>query len=162
VDELQEVLRINASILVLVARATIVYWSIFLMFRIAGRRHISEMGFADLIVIMIVAESVGDSLGGGEETIFDGVIVAATVVAWSVTTDRLCFWFPAISRFIEPTRICLVKNGQVQRRNMRREFITDDELQEQLHRNGLMAITDVNMAYLEPNGEITVVPIKDR
>ena len=41
---------------------------------------------------------------------------------------------------------------------MRREFITAEELKEKVHEEGVKSFDDVELIYLEPSGEVTVIP----
>lgn len=155
--ELQELLALEASFAILLIRGTVVYWALYIMFRVAGRRNIGALGFADLVVIMMVAEAVGDSLGGGATTLFDGLVVAATVIGWSSLIDRLCYFVPAVGRLMEPSPICLVDDGRILKRNMRKQFVTRDELMEELRQNGVESLSDVKRVYLESDGEVSVI-----
>jgi uncharacterized membrane protein YcaP (DUF421 family) len=53
-----------------------------------------------------------------------------------------------------------------QRRNLRREFITMDELHEKLREQGIETLADVKAAYLEGDGQISVIrngePVKQK
>lgn len=156
-SELQDLLRFDASLTELLLRGTLVYWALFALFRVAGRRNIGGLGFADLVVVMLVASAVGDSLGGGATTLLDGTVVAATVVFWSVALDRASYFIPALGRLVEPPPVCLVENGRILLRNLRREYVTRDELMEQLRLNGIASLQEVKIAFLESNGEISVI-----
>lgn len=156
-EVLQELLILEASLLELALRGTLVYWALFFIFRFAGRRNIGGLGFADLVVVMLVASAVGDSLGGGATTLLDGTMVAATVVFWSALLDRLSYFIPAFSRLVEPQPVRLVENGQILLYNLRREYVTRAELMEQLRLNGIGSLQEVQAAFLEANGEISVI-----
>jgi len=138
-------------------RGTVIYWAIFLMFRLGGRRNIGSLGFADIVVVLLVAESMGDALSGGSKTLTAGLLVAATIIFWSILIDRLCFFSPLASKIFEPSKLCLVEDGQMNIKNMRREYVTRGELMEQLRLQGIAAVGQVKRAYLEQNGEISVI-----
>lgn len=156
-SEVTEILTVEAALVTLLVRGSVVYWVLFLAFRMAGRRNIGGLGFADLVVVLMVASAVGDSLGGGATTLFDGLIVAATVIAWSALIDRLCYFFPAVGRILEPSTVCLVENGRLLLRNMRDQLVTRAELMEQLRLQGVDSLAKVARACIEPNGEISVI-----
>ncbi len=138
-------------------RSTAIYWGIYLLFRFGGRRNIGSLGFADIVVVMLVSEAVGNGLSGSSDTVTDGLIVAAGIVMWSFLVDRLGYFFPAISRVLSPDRLLLVKDGILQLKNMRREYVTRAELLEQLRINGVDELVQVKRAFLEANGEISVI-----
>jgi uncharacterized membrane protein YcaP (DUF421 family) len=51
----------------------------------------------------------------------------------------------------------LVIRGVPQRRNLRREFITMQELEAKLREQGIDKMSDVKAAYLEADGQISVL-----
>lgn len=138
-------------------RSTAVYWCIYLLFRLGGRRNIGSLGFADIVVVMLVSEAVGNGLSGPSNTVSDGLIVAAGIVFWSFLVDRLCYFVPVLNRLLAPNQLLLIKDGTLQLRNMRREYVTRAELMEQLRINGIDQLGQVRRAYLESNGEISVI-----
>lgn len=138
-------------------RSTAIYWCIYLLFRLGGRRNIGSLGFADIVVVILVSEAVGNGLSGPSDTVTDGLIVAAGIVLWSALVDRLGFFFPIVNRVLEPNRLLLMKDGAMQLNNMRREYVTRAELMEQLRMNGIEELTQVKRAYLEANGEMSVI-----
>ncbi|MGH8811859.1 MAG: DUF421 domain-containing protein, partial [Advenella sp.] len=130
-------------------RSTAIYWGIYLLFRFGGRRNIGSLGFADIVVVMLVSEAVGNGLSGSSDTVTDGLIVAAGIVLWSFLVDRLGYFFPAVSRVLSPDQLLLVKDGILQLKNMRREYVTRAELLEQLRIHGIDELMHVKRAFLE-------------
>jgi uncharacterized membrane protein YcaP (DUF421 family) len=56
----------------------------------------------------------------------------------------------------EPT--VLVEEGRVDRKNMRREGVSDDDLMAAVRDQGLADPADVRLAVLEPDGTISIIP----
>lgn len=158
--EVATLLAIEMPLLHLLVRGTIVYWAIYLMFRVAGRRNIGSLGFTDIMVVMIVASAVGNSLTGGATALTDGLVVAATVIGWAALIDWICYHVPALDRVFEPAAVRLVEDGKLHMRNMRAQLVTRAELLEQLRLHGIESIADVRLACLEANGEISVIPFE--
>lgn len=152
-----DLFSMELSLLEVFLRGTLIYWTIYVLFRLGGRRNVGSLGFTDIIVVLLVAEAVGDGLGGGDESILGGLAVAATIIFWSIFIDRLCFFFPAAIKVFEPSKLCLVTNGEMNLKNMRREYVTRDELMEQLRLHSIASLEQVKRAYLENNGEISVI-----
>ncbi|WP_081724496.1 DUF421 domain-containing protein [Advenella kashmirensis] len=138
-------------------RSTAIYWCIYLLFRLGGRRNIGSLGFADIVVVILVSEAVGNGLSGPSDTVTDGLVVAAGIVLWSALVDRLGYFFPVVNQILEPHRLLLIKNGVLQLNNMRREYVTRTELMEQLRISGIEELSEVKRAYLESNGEMSVI-----
>jgi uncharacterized membrane protein YcaP (DUF421 family) len=62
-----------------------------------------------------------------------------------------------VRRFTTPGRVTLVRDGVPQRRSLRREYITLEELNEKLREQGIESVEGVKAAYLEGDGQISVI-----
>jgi len=60
-------------------------------------------------------------------------------------------------RLLAPAPLSLVKNGRMNRRNMRREFITEEELRSQMRLQGITELEEIKHACLEATGDISIV-----
>jgi uncharacterized membrane protein YcaP (DUF421 family) len=81
----------------------------------------------------------------------------ATIVFWSYALDWLAFHSPTFRRLIHPPPLELIRDGKVNRRNLRRELVTMDELKAQLREQGIDDLTRVRCAHMEGDGRISVV-----
>lgn len=158
---LSQLFAMELDLMESVIRGTIIYWAIYLLFRVGGRRNIGSLGFADIVVVILVSEAISNALSGGSESLTDGLLIAATIVFWSCLVDRLCYFFPRLDTVLSPSQLCLIKDGKMDLRNMRREFVTRTELLEQLRIQGIASIAAVKRAYLEANGEISVISCEE-
>jgi len=141
----------------IVLRGTAVYWFIFVLLRVAGRRDIGSMGVADMLVLVLIADAAQNAMAGESSSISDGLILVTTIVGWTFLIDRLSYMFPRLGNMLTPQRVCLVKDGRIQLRNLRREYITTDELLAELRLKGVSDLSTVRMAYMESTGEISVL-----
>lgn len=143
----------------LIVRGTLIYWFVFTLLRVAGRRDFGSVGMANILLLVMIADAAQNGMAGDYKTVAEGMVLIATLVFWSMAVDRLCFMVPAVRDFLEPDRICLVKDGELQRRGMRKEYITDEELWAELRLNGVEDIKEVRRAYIEPNGHVSVLKV---
>lgn len=142
----------------LILRGTVLYFALLVLMRFAGQRESGGLGMSDLLVIVVVGAALGNTLTGGGQNIGDALIPVATVMFWSVVTDALTYRWPRLTVLIKGRPRALVTDGRLDRRAMRREFISEDELRAQLRTHGLTEFGQVGHAYLEANGEISVLP----
>lgn len=141
----------------LVLRGTLMFWLILILLRLGGRRDIGSVGTADILLVVIIADAASNGMSADYKSVAEGAVLVTTLVFWSVAVDRLCYFFPLIDRLLEPRRIVLIKDGQVQRRGMRKEYVTMEELESELRKNGVDAVDKVWRAYMEATGEISVL-----
>ena len=94
-------------------------------------------------------------------SITNGVVLVATIVFASFSVDWLAFHFARVQQFVHPERKPLVVDGRVIRRTLREELMTEQELMTQLRLNGVEDLVEVKAAYLEGNGEVSVIKVPD-
>jgi uncharacterized membrane protein YcaP (DUF421 family) len=94
---------------------------------------------------------------GSATSAIDGMVLIGTLVFWSYMLDFMSFQFPVMQRFTSAPRLCLVRDGKLLRRNMRREFITDEELNAKIRQEGVEDIATVKRMYLEADGEMSLI-----
>lgn len=152
-----DLFQVHVSVSELVLRGTLVYWLLFLIFRFILRRDVGAVGIADILLLVIVADAAQNAMSGGYDTFSEGAILVGTIVAWNWLLDFLSYHFKLVRRFASPSRLTLVERGMPRKRNLRREFITMEELREKLREQGIEHISDVKAAYLEGDGEISVI-----
>jgi uncharacterized membrane protein YcaP (DUF421 family) len=154
---LEDLFAIHVSVLELVLRGTLVYWLLFLIFRFILRRDVGAVGIADILLLVIVADASQNAMSAEYKTVSEGAILVLTIIGWNWLLDFLSFHFAAVRRFATPRQLVLIRHGIVQRRNLRREFITLEEVQEKLREQGIEKMAEVKLAYLEGDGQISVI-----
>jgi uncharacterized membrane protein YcaP (DUF421 family) len=148
---------ISVSPLELMIRGTAVYWFLFLIFRFVIRRDVGAIGVADIIVLVIIADAAQNAMAGEYRTITEGFVLILTIVGWNVLLDWANFRFAWVRKWAAPPPLTLIRDGVVLQRNLRREFISTDELDAKLREHGIEAVKDVRTAYMESDGTVTVV-----
>ncbi|MBC8007099.1 MAG: DUF421 domain-containing protein [Prolixibacteraceae bacterium] len=158
--QLAKLFELTVPVWELAIRGSAMYWFLFLAFRFVLRRDMGSVGIADILVLVVVADAAQNAMSGGYESISDGMILVGVLLGWNLLLDFLGYRFSAIGRFLEPAPLPLVRNGRMIRRNMRVQFITEDELHTKLRQNGVESLAQVKAMYLEPDGEVSVIKNK--
>jgi uncharacterized membrane protein YcaP (DUF421 family) len=151
----------TTPLLEIIIRGSITYLALFAILRLVHKRQSGTVGVTDLLVLVLIADAIQNAMSGGYESITDGIILVSVIVFWSYALDWLGFRFPFLQRLIHPSSLMLVKNGEMLRRNMRRELITEDELRTALRKNGVSDLKRVKAAYMESDGQISVIPVEE-
>jgi len=141
----------------LVLRGTLMYLALFLILRFLGNRQSGKLGPADLLVVTLIADAAQNALGADYRSVPEGIVLVVTIVAWDYAIDWLQFRVPALRPWLEPQPLPLIRDGEMNRKNMRAEMITPEELMAQLRTRGIEHIRDVKQACLETNGELSVI-----
>jgi uncharacterized membrane protein YcaP (DUF421 family) len=139
-----------------VLRGTIVYLSIFAIFRVL-RRGAGAISISDLLVVVLIADAAQNAMASDYTSITDGLILVATIAVWDYALDWLGYRSPSIRRLTSPSPLLLIKDGRLRPQNLRKQLITKEELLEQLRQQGVERIEDVKVSYMESDGRISVV-----
>ena len=152
----------DVSILETVVRGVVMYLSIFVLLRVVLRNRGSAVTIGDLLVFVLISDAAQNAMASHYLSITNGIVLVATIVVMSLAVDWLAFRVPAIQRFVHPERKPLVVDGRLIRRTLQEELMTEEELLTQLRLNGIEDPAGVKAAYLEGNGEISVIPASTR
>ena len=154
---LHETFSLTVSPLELMLRGTLMYWFLFAIFRYLLRRGVGAVGIGDFLFVVILGDAAQNAMIGSATSATDGMVLIATLVSWNYLLDVLSYRIPAFERFTAPPPLCLIRDGKKLRRNMRREFITDAELEAKIREQGIEDIASIQAMYLEADGELSVV-----
>jgi uncharacterized membrane protein YcaP (DUF421 family) len=155
--DLQALFGFSVNPLELVLRGSFMYWLLFVLFRFVIRRGVGAIGIADVLLLVLIADAASNGMAGGYETLGEGSVLVLTIAAWNYGLDWGSSRSPALRRLLEPAPLLLVKNGRLLRKHMRQQFITTDELWAQLRLQGVKDLAEVKSAFIEPDGEISVL-----
>jgi uncharacterized membrane protein YcaP (DUF421 family) len=142
----------------LVIRATVVFFFIFLVTRIAGRRELSTLEPFDLILLVVLGDLVQQGITQSDESVTGTLIVISTVTLLSIAVSWISFRSSKIRVATEGEPIILVQDGQIIARNLRRERLTHGDVEEEARRQQITSLEDVRWAILEKEGSISFIP----
>jgi uncharacterized membrane protein YcaP (DUF421 family) len=155
--DLAQILTPDTPILEIVLRGTVTYLALFAMIRVAGKRQAAGVGMTDLLVIVLIADAAQNAMAGQYTSISDGLVLVATIVFWAWALDWIGYHVPAVERLLHPMPLLLIKDGRTLPRNLRAELLTHEELMSELRAQGVDDISAVDRAYLEGNGQLSVI-----
>ena len=155
-DDWSSVFSLETPLLELFARGTVLYFALLAIMRFMPRRTGGELALMDLVFVVLIANAAANAFGD-YSAIADGIVLVATLMAWNYVLNFLSFRSRFIERCVSAPALQVVRDGELLRRNMRREFLTEDELMESLRREGIDDLKDVKAAYVEAEGKISVI-----
>jgi uncharacterized membrane protein YcaP (DUF421 family) len=155
--DLAGIFSFTVSPLELMLRGSLIYWFLLVVFRFILRRDVGSLGISDFLFVVILGDAAQNGMIGSTTSATDGMVLIGTLMFWSYTLDFMSFHIPVIQRLTSPPRLCLVRDGKLLRGNMRREFITDDEVSAKIRQEGVEDVATVKRMYLEADGEMSLI-----
>jgi uncharacterized membrane protein YcaP (DUF421 family) len=150
-------LTYSMSPLEIVVRGSLMYWFLFVIFRFILRRNAGSTGITDILFVVVLGDASQNAMIGNGQTVADGATLIAVLVIWNYLLDYLSSRFHAVARLTDAPPVVMIRNGRLLGRNMRREYITEEEIQAKLRSADVDRIEDVKAMYLESDGSFSVL-----
>lgn len=155
-DWLAPFVSIDISVWEKIARTVVVYLGIAILLRFAGKRLLAQMNSLDLVVVLLLSNVVQNAIIGPDNSVLGGLVGAVVLIGFNALLDRVA----AFSRFghwlLVGNGTDLIVDGRVDAPALARLGLNQSELDLALRRQGADAVTEVQKAALEPEGEIVV------
>ena len=123
----------------------------------SGGIILSQLSVVDLVLILLISNSVQNAMVGPDSTLLGGIVAAGVLFLTDYALKLLLDKFPKISRVVQGEPIVLIYNGEVNKINLNKAKMDMDELMEALRQHGIINVKDVKFAILEVDGEISVI-----
>ncbi|HKO15548.1 MAG TPA: YetF domain-containing protein [Gemmatimonadaceae bacterium] len=137
-------------------RTVAVYAFLLLGLRLAGKRELSQLNQFDLVVLLLLSNTVQNAIIGNDNSLLGGIFGAAVLLLVNGVLVRVLYHYGQLEK-IEGKPDVLVKNGRIQHHHLERELITLAELQAAARRQGIESLAHVKDCRLETGGALTFV-----
>jgi uncharacterized membrane protein YcaP (DUF421 family) len=152
----RDLLLVQVPLLEKVLRSIAVYLFLVLALRLAGKRELAQLNSLDLVVLLLLSNTVQNAIIGPDDSLLGGLLGAAVLMVANYAIVRAGFRHPGLARTLEGTPTVLVDQGRTLDGNLRRYLITREELLAAVRRQGARNLEDIEVVVLEANGALTV------
>ena len=140
-----------------VLRTVVVYVFLLIGLRLGGKRELGMLNPFDLVVLLVLSNTLQNAIIGPDNSVFGGLFGAATLLLVNYLVVRFLFTHPRLERYVEGSAVELIKDGKILKRNMTKELITSDELKSRARLQGIDDLGTVKCARIEVGGALTFV-----
>lgn len=141
----------------IILRSVAVYLFMIIALRIFGKKELSQLNTADVILILLISNSVQNAMVGNDTTLWGGLAAATVLFFINFALKKLMFKFPGFSKLLEEKPVILIHNGNLDFKSLSKLNITSDELREAMREHGVENFKDVKLAILETDGNISII-----
>jgi len=139
-----------------VLRGSVSFVFLLIIAKFMGQRSISQLRLLDFIIALTLGNIIAHPLSDQKIGLQGSFITTATFTALYVTGTWLSLKWPRFNRFLHPTPITLIQNGQIQFHHLAKARISADFLFSELRKEKVEDIQKVSLALWEPGGIISV------
>jgi uncharacterized membrane protein YcaP (DUF421 family) len=142
-----------------ILRAIVVYVFVFVLFRVSGKRTLSETTGFDLVLLLIISETTQQAMVDDDHSLTNAVLLVVTLVGVDVLFSLLKQWIPSLDPILDGRAVILVRDGHLIEDRMNRERVDANDILEAARLQlGLEELSQIKLAVLERSGKISVVP----
>jgi uncharacterized membrane protein YcaP (DUF421 family) len=142
-----------------VTHAVAIYIFLLLIFRLTGKRTLSQATNFDLVLLLIISETTQQAMVHNDDSVTNALLLITTLVGMSILLSILKQRFPKLDLLLEGAPLVLIDRGRVLENCMNRSRIDKNDILESARLNhGLERIDQIQYAVLERNGAISIIP----
>lgn len=138
-------------------RATIVFFMLFVVLRVMGKRQLGQMTPFEFVALVVLGDFVQQAVTHNDFSITAATLAVVTFAFWSLVLGWVSFYSPFARRVLEGEPRVIVNNGKIDRKMLRRDKITADEVLSEMRLAGIAHLEQVEWAILEPSGKISFI-----
>ncbi len=139
-----------------VIRPILIYATLVFFLRLFGKRELAQLNPFDLVVLLTLSNTVQNAIIGDDTSVSGGVVGAFTLLALNYGISFLKFKNQKIEALIEGKPVTIVSGGKMNKKALRRELLSKEDLDILAHREGFENADDIEKCILDPNGSFLV------
>ena len=140
----------------LVLRCTIIYFIVIAMVRLMGKRQIGELQPSELVITILISDVASLPLQNTEMPLLNTITSLLILVMFEVLLSVLSIKNRKVRKILEGNSVMIIKDGKLFEDRLRMIRYSVDDLIEALRLKDIFDISQVEYAYIETNGAISV------
>ncbi len=141
----------------IVIRATVVFFTLYLIVRIMGKRELAQMTAFELIVLVVFGDLVQQGVMHNDFSLTGSILAMATLAFWALVLSWLTYSFRKLERALDGEPRVIVKDGKIVEENLHRDRLTRAEILSEMRLAGIGRLSEVAWAILEPQGKMSFI-----
>ena len=147
----------NNEYVQIILKCIAIYFFVIIAIRIFGKKELAQISVVDLVFILLISNSVQNAMVGNNSTLSGGLVAAASLFVVNYILNWVLYRSKKVSELLQGKSIMLIYKGELQEHNLQSTEITNDEVMAAIREHGVDDISQVDLAILEVDGNISVV-----
>lgn len=141
----------------IIIRSVAVYFFMVIALRVFGKKQLSQLNTADVILILLISNSVQNAMVGNNTSLYGGLVAALALFIINYAFKKVKSKSEFIKNLVQDKPEILIHNGRIEFETIARLGITNDELQEAMREHGVERYKDVKLSIFEIDGSISII-----
>jgi len=148
---------INNPYLDIIIRSVSVYLFMIIALRIFGKKELSQLNTSDVILILLISNSVQNAMVGSNTSLLGGLLAAFALFIINIIFKKTMLHSNFIKEILQDKPELIIHNGKIEFKTLAKLGISSDELQEAIREHGVEHYSDVKLAMFEIDGSISII-----
>lgn len=141
----------------IIIRSVAVYFFMVIALRVFGKKQLSQLNTADVILILLISNSVQNAMVGNNTSLYGGLVAALALFIINYAFKKVKSNSEFIKNLVQDKPEILIHNGRIEFETIAKLGITNDELQEAMREHGVERYKDVKLSMFEIDGSISII-----
>jgi uncharacterized membrane protein YcaP (DUF421 family) len=141
----------------IIIRSASVYFFMIIALRIFGKKELSQLNTADVILILLISNAVQNAMVGNNTSLWGGLAAAVILFTINFILKKLMYKYPNFNSFMHEKPEILIHDGNLDFKTLSKLNISSEELKEAMREHGIEYFKDVKLAMLEIDGNISII-----
>ena len=145
------------SYLDIIIRSVCVYLFMIIAIRFFGKKELSQLNTADIILILLISNSVQNAMVGSNSSLQGGLVAALVLFVLNFILKKIMYNSKTFADLVQDKPEILIHDGIIDFKALAKLEITSQELEEVIREHGIEHFKEVKLAMLEIDGNISVI-----
>lgn len=139
----------------IVARAAVMFFVLYVLLRIMGKRELGQLTPFELVVMIVLGDLIQQGVTHNDFSLTGAVLAISTFAFLAVAMSWLTYLSPRAEKLLDGEPRIVIRNGELLKENLRRDRMTQSEVESEMRLAGIANMDQVAWAILEPQGKIS-------
>ena len=138
-------------------RATAIFWALYIVVRLLGKRELAQLTPFELIVLIATGDLIQQGVTHNDFSLTGAILAVAVFAFWASVLSWVTFISRRAERFLDGEPNVIIKDGKLITGNLRRDRVTVAEIESEMRLAGIAHIGEVAWGIVEPKGRLSFV-----
>jgi uncharacterized membrane protein YcaP (DUF421 family) len=141
----------------IVARAAVMFFVLYVLLRVMGKRELGQLTPFELVVMIVLGDLIQQGVTHNDFSLTGAILAISTFAFLAVAMSWLTYLSPRAEKLLDGEPRVVIRNGELLRENLRRDRMTQSEVESEMRLAGIANMDQVAWAILEPQGKVSFI-----
>lgn len=141
----------------IVARAAIMFVLLYVLLRLMGKRELGQLTPFELVVMIVLGDLIQQGVTHNDFSLTGALLAISTFAFLAISMSWLTYLSPHAEKLLDGEPRVVIRDGVLIKDNLRRDRMTQSEVESEMRLAGIAQMDQVAWAILEPQGKISFI-----